>query len=71
MSKPIPFEKHLNQLEQIVAELEKGDLSLDDALKQFEKGISLARQCQTVLTDATQKIEQLSSPNAPILSQDD
>ena len=42
-------------------QLEKGELSLDDSLKQFEKGINIARSCQDVLTSAEQKIEILSS----------
>jgi exodeoxyribonuclease VII small subunit len=53
------FENALAELEQIVATLEKGDLSLDAALKHFERGISLTRQCQTALKDAELKVEQL------------
>lgn len=60
MTKPAQFEKSLIDLESIVKALEKGELSLDDALKQFEKGIVLARSCQTLLSEAEQKIEQLS-----------
>ena len=60
MTKPAQFEKSLTDLEAIVHALEKGELSLDEALKQFEKGISLARSCQTILTEAEQKIEQLA-----------
>ncbi len=59
MTKPIQFEKSVLALEQVVAALEKGDVSLDDALKQFEKGIALTRTCQTLLTDAEKKIKQL------------
>ena len=61
MTKPIPFETSLSELQHIVAELEKGDLSLEESLKQFEKGITLARQCQTILNEAEQKIEILSA----------
>ncbi len=53
------FEKALAELEGIVATLEKGDLSLDEALKHFERGISLTRQCQTALKDAELKVEKL------------
>ena len=60
MTKPAQFEKSLTDLESIVKALEKGELSLDHALKQFEKGIVLARNCQTLLAQAEQKIEQLS-----------
>ena len=66
MTKPIQFEKSLTELETIVAQLEKGELSLEDSLKQFEKGVTLARKCQETLNQAEQKIEQLStSNNAP------
>ncbi|MGE5626075.1 MAG: exodeoxyribonuclease VII small subunit [Bacillota bacterium] len=54
------FEKALAELEQIVTTLEKGDLSLEAALKHFERGISLTRQCQTALKQAELKVEKLS-----------
>lgn len=60
MSKTFHFEQSISELEAIVNQLEQGELSLDDALKQFEKGISLARKCQEVLNQAEQKIEYLS-----------
>ena len=53
------FEKALAELEGIVATLEKGDLSLDAALKHFERGIALTRQCQASLKDAELKVEKL------------
>jgi exodeoxyribonuclease VII small subunit len=61
MIKPIHFEKSIAELEAIVTQLEKGELSLEDALKQFEKGITLARKCQETLNQAEQKIELLSA----------
>ena len=53
------FEKTLAELEKLVVNLEKGDLSLDDSLSGFKQGIELTRQCQTVLDDAQQSVEQL------------
>lgn len=53
------FEKALTELEEIVATLERGDLSLDAALKHFERGIALTRQCQASLKDAELKVEKL------------
>lgn len=44
-AKPIDFEKSLAELEQLVARMEQGDLSLEESLKQFERGIALARSC--------------------------
>jgi len=65
MTKPIHFEKSIAELEAIVMQLEKGELSLEDSLKQFEKGITLARACQETLSQAEQKIELLSATNPP------
>ena len=48
------LEKSLAELEQIVATLEEGDIPLEQALKQFEKGIKLSRDCQTALQSAEQ-----------------
>ncbi|HEY1991274.1 MAG TPA: exodeoxyribonuclease VII small subunit [Gammaproteobacteria bacterium] len=53
------FETALAELEAIVATLEKGELSLDAALKHFERGIALTRQCQASLKDAELKVEKL------------
>ncbi|HBI21074.1 MAG TPA: exodeoxyribonuclease VII small subunit [Legionella sp.] len=66
MTKPMHFEKSITELESIVMQLEKGDLSLDESLKQFEKGIALARKCEETLSKAEQKIEGLSAVNPPM-----
>ncbi|KXF79794.1 exodeoxyribonuclease VII small subunit [Enterovibrio coralii] len=58
------FEETLKELDTIVNGLENGDLPLDAALKQFERGIALARQGQKTLSDAEQRVEIL-------LAQDD
>jgi exodeoxyribonuclease VII small subunit len=65
MTKPIQFEQSITDLQTIVNQLEKGELTLDDSLKQFEKGIAIARHCQTVLNEAEQKIEHLSATKTP------
>ena len=51
------FEKDLEELEELVASMEAGDLSLEDALKKFERGIHLTRQCQQALREAEHKVE--------------
>lgn len=56
-SKSINLEKSLAELETLVKELESGDLPLDKAMKKFEQGIKLTRNCQTALKDAEQKVE--------------
>lgn len=61
MTKPIHFEKSMAELQEIVTQLEKGELPLEDSLKQFEQGITLARKCQEILNQAEQKIEMLSA----------
>lgn len=63
MTKNIQFEKSIADLDTIVTQLERGELSLESSLKQFEKGIKLARQCQATLNAAEQKIEQLAGEN--------
>jgi len=54
------FEEHLQELEQIVARLEQGDVSLEESLKLFEKGVQLARSCQKALQEAEQKVQILT-----------
>lgn len=56
-----PFETLLAELEQVVRSLEKGELTLDQSLAAFERGINLTRECETQLTQAKGKIEQLVS----------
>jgi len=53
------FESSLKKLEEIVTELEAGDLPLEKSIKAFEDGIKLTRHCQKLLTDAELKIEKL------------
>jgi exodeoxyribonuclease VII small subunit len=57
------FEAALKELENIVATLEKGDLSLETSLKHFERGIALTRQCQAALKQAELKVEKLVEKN--------
>jgi exodeoxyribonuclease VII small subunit len=53
------FERSLAELEAIVEKLEEGDLSLDDSLRHFERGVQLTRSCQNALKQAEQKVEML------------
>jgi len=57
------FENSLAELEALVAKLEQGDVPLEDALKTFERGVVLTRQCQTALRTAQQKVEVLLTRN--------
>ena len=51
------LEQSLKELEALVEKLESGDLPLEDALKEFERGVKLTRACQTILKDAEQRVE--------------
>ena len=55
--KTIDFEQALGELEAVVGKLEHGDLPLEEALKQFERGIELTRGCQASLKQAEQRVE--------------
>ena len=51
------FEKALGELEALVEKMEQGELSLEESLRQFERGIALTRACQKALTEAEQKVQ--------------
>ena len=67
--KTIDFEKHLAELESLVAKLESGDLSLDEALAAYEKGVALTRECQTALDAAQARIQAVSEQDGEITSE--
>lgn len=50
------FEQSLHELEQLVEALETGNLSLEDSLLAFEKGVRITRECQDALKNAEQKV---------------
>jgi exodeoxyribonuclease VII small subunit len=60
VNKSLPFEDALAELETLVAQLEGGETSLEQALAQFERGVALARHCQRQLGEAEQKVQLLS-----------
>ncbi|HKZ74843.1 MAG TPA: exodeoxyribonuclease VII small subunit [Steroidobacteraceae bacterium] len=51
------FEQSLEELERLVERLERGDLPLEEALKTFERGVELTRNCQAALKSAQAKVE--------------
>ena len=53
------FEASLAELEALVQQMEQGDLTLENSLAAFERGISLTRGCQTALAQAEQKVNVL------------
>lgn len=59
------FEKSLDELERLVVRMEQGELSLDDSLQSFERGIALYRNCQAALDQAKLRVSQLLDPAMP------
>ncbi len=55
--KAADFETALAELEALVEKMEQGDLTLDESLKQFERGVQLTRSCQQALQEAEQKVQ--------------
>ena len=58
----VSFEDALRELETIVTSLERGDVSLDDAITAFERGTALKAHCQARLEEARMKVEQIKLP---------
>jgi len=56
-SRTADFEQSMRELEALVERLEQGDLPLEEALKQFERGIALTKACQAALKTAEHKVE--------------
>ncbi len=54
------FEDSINELEEIVQKLEKGECPLDEAVKLFEKGVKISNECHKTLNEAEQKIKILT-----------
>ena len=64
------FEDKMQQLEQVVDELEKGDMNLDESLVKFEDGMKLAKECNKMLEDAEKKVTILLEKNGEIEEED-
>jgi exodeoxyribonuclease VII small subunit len=72
MSEPTPppsavadFERSLDELEQLVQKMERGEMSLDESLAAYERGIALFRNCQGALEQAELRVRQLGDPLDP------
>lgn len=64
------FENQMEKLEQIVAQLEKRDLSLDESVTKFEEGIKISKECNKILEDAEKKITILVNEDGEIKEKD-
>ncbi|MEJ2114487.1 MAG: exodeoxyribonuclease VII small subunit [Gammaproteobacteria bacterium] len=69
-SNTVDFEKSLKQLETLVDKLEKGDLTLEESLRNFEQGVKLTRDCRQALKTVEQKISILSKEDKDWIEKD-
>jgi exodeoxyribonuclease VII small subunit len=58
-TKPKTFKEALDGLEKIVAQIESGQVELEESVKRYEEGMALIKQCRAILNQAEQKIQQL------------
>ncbi len=66
----IKFEDAMQELEAITAKLEKGDLSLDESVSNFEEGMKLAKKCNNILEEAEKKIKVLVQKDGKLEEED-
>ena len=59
------FEASLEALEQLVEQMERGDMGLEESLAAYERGVGLYRRCQTALEQAELRVKLLSDPADP------
>lgn len=57
----LSFEDAMNELEQLVEQIESGEIGLEEAIKRYERGIALIQRCRTVLDSAEQRIAELTT----------
>ena len=70
MGKEDNFETKIESLEKIVAELEKGDLSLEDSVNKFEEGMKISKECSELLEDAEKRISIILEKDGEIKEED-
>lgn len=66
MSKELSFEEKLNKLEEIVSELEQGNIDLDDAINKYTEAMKLAKECSKKLDDATKAVNKILNSNGDL-----
>lgn len=64
------FERALDELEQLVQKMEKGEQSLDESLAAYERGVALYRECQQALEQAELRVRLLADPSNPASAED-
>jgi exodeoxyribonuclease VII small subunit len=68
--KPLNFEAALDELEQLVEHMEAGDLTLEQSLAAFERGVALTRECQKALKEAELRVQALTETSAGFALED-
>lgn len=63
------FEKSLDALEQLVDKMEHGEMSLEDSLAAYERGVGLYRRCQSALEEAELRVRLLTDPQNPVAAE--
>ena len=66
----VNFEAALEELEQLVERMETGELSLEESLKAFERGVALTRDCQKALKDAELRVQALTETEEGLALED-
>ncbi len=69
-AKLISFEQSMNELEQTIESLERGDLTLEESIERFEHGVKLIKTCQTTLNQAEKKVRILVEKNSSLQLKD-
>ncbi len=59
------FETSMQSLEELVGKMEAGEMTLEESLAAYERGVGLYRRCQTALEQAELRVRQLSDPAKP------
>ena len=65
-SKEISFEEKIKKLERIVAELESGEVPLDDAINKYTEAMKLSKECSNKLTEVSEKVNKILSENGTL-----
>lgn len=65
-TKEVSFEEKIKKLESIVAELENGDVPLDDAINKYTEAMKLSKECSNKLTEVSEKVNKILSENGTL-----
>ena len=65
-AKEISFEEKIKKLESIVAELESGEVPLDDAINKYTEAMKLSKECSNKLTEVSEKVNKILSENGTL-----